>query len=119
MPKKQKVVASDPDLRAQFETAVADFVEFIRSQGVIGLSVAVVLGAAVTKLVGSLVSDIINPIIGLFLGKMGDLASYTLTFGSVELRWGSFLSTVIDFVIIALVIYFALRLLKLDKVDKK
>jgi len=101
------------------QSAMADFMDFIREQGVIGLAIAVVLGAAVTKLVGSLVNDIINPMIGILLGKAGDLASYTITIGTAEIMWGSFVNSIIDFVIIALVVYLGVRLLKLDKVDKK
>lgn len=101
------------------QSAIADFMEFIREQGVVGLATAVVLGAAVTKLVGSLVNDIINPTIGILLGKAGDLASYTITLGTAEIRWGSFVNAIIDFTIIALVVYFGLKILKLDKLDKK
>ncbi len=110
-------VANKASIHAQ--SALADFMEFIREQGVVGLATAVVLGAAVTKLVGSLVNDIINPIIGILLGKAGDLASYTITIGTAEIRWGSFVNAIIDFVIIALVVYFGLKILKLDKLDKK
>lgn len=120
--KKQAVtVASSTDgaLAKHAQSAVADFVEFLREQGVIGLAVAVVLGAAVTKLVGSLVTDIINPMIGILLGAAGDLASYSITIGSAQIMWGSFVASVIDFVIIALVVYCGLRLLKLDKLDKQ
>jgi len=100
------------------QSAAADFLDFLREQGVIGLAVAVVLGAAITRLVGSLVTDIINPMIGILLGKAGDLASYSVTIGTAEIMWGKFVISIIDFIIIALVVYFGLRLLKLDKLDK-
>lgn len=100
-------------------STLAGFVDFLRERGVVGLAIAVVLGAAVTKLVTALVADFINPVVGFLLGTAGDLASYSIKFGGVELLWGHFLATLIDFVIVAAVIYFLVKYLKLDKVDKK
>ncbi|MDD5145742.1 MAG: MscL family protein [Candidatus Pacebacteria bacterium] len=95
------------------------FIEFIRKQGVVGLAVGFILGGAVSKLVSALVSDIINPILGVFLGKVGGLESATFGIGPVKILWGDFLSVFIDFFVIALVVYFGVKLLKLDKLDKK
>jgi len=95
------------------------FIEFIRKQGVIGLAVGFILGGAVSKVVSSLVTDIINPVLGVALGAVGDLDSATLKIGSVQILWGSFLSATIDFLVIALVVYCGVKLLKLDKLDKK
>ncbi len=95
------------------------FMEFIREQGVVGLAVGFILGGAVSKLVASLVSDLINPIIGVALGAAGDLASYSLKLGPVNLMWGHFVSVVIDFLVIALVVYYGVKMLGLDKLDKK
>jgi len=95
------------------------FVEFIRKQGVIGLAVGFILGGAVSKVVSSLVTDVINPVLGVALGAVGDLDSATLKIGSVQILWGSFLSATIDFLVIALVVYYGVKLLKLDKLDKK
>lgn len=95
------------------------FVAFIREQGVVGLAVGFILGGAVSKVVASLVSDIINPIISIALGATGDLATAALTIGPIEIMWGSFLSVLIDFIVIAMVVYFGVRGLGLDKLDKK
>jgi large conductance mechanosensitive channel len=95
------------------------FIEFIQSQGVIGLAIGVVMGTSVTKLVTALVTDIINPIIGLFLGKIGDLNKMYLPVGSAKILFGSFISSLIDFLIIAFVVYFSAKLLKLDRLEKK
>lgn len=96
-----------------------DFINFIRKQGVVGLAIGFILGGAVSKLVSALVNDIINPIIGLLLGKLGNLSSYFLEIGSVKILWGDFVSTLVDFIVIALVIYFGFKFLKLDQLDKK
>jgi large conductance mechanosensitive channel len=96
-----------------------DFVKFIREQGVVGLAVGFILGGAVAKIVSSVVTDLINPLIGLLLGKLGNLDQAYLQIGSSKLMWGNFISTLIDFIVIALVVYFGVKLLKLDKLDKK
>ncbi len=95
------------------------FLEFIREQGVIGLAVGFILGGAVSNLVGALVEDIINPIIGVVLGSAGDLTSYSLKIGSAHILWGHLVSVFVDFVIVALVVYFGVKWLKLDQLDKK
>ena len=96
-----------------------DFINFIREQGVVGLAIGFVLGGAVSKLVASLVEDIINPVIGVALGAVGALDSAVFKIGSVEILWGSFASTLIDFAIIALVVYYGFKVLGLTKLDKK
>lgn len=95
------------------------FMDFIRAQGVVGLAVGFILGGAVSKLVASLVSDVINPIIGPLLGAAGDLSAATFELGPVEIHYGNFITVLIDFIIIALVVYYGVTLLKLDKLDKK
>ena len=95
------------------------FIEFIRSKGVIGLAIGVVMGTSVTKLVTALVTDLINPIIGLLLGRIGDLSKLYWQIGSTQILFGSFISSLIDFLIIAFVVYFGVKILGIDKLDKK
>jgi len=95
------------------------FIEFIRKQGVMGLAVGFILGGAVSKVVASLVTDIINPILGVALGSVGGLKEASIKIGSTEILWGNFLSATIDFLVIALVVYFGVKFLRLDKLDKK
>jgi len=99
---------------------LVDFMDFIRTQGVIGLAIGIILGTAVTKLVASLVTDIINPVVGIFLGKLGDLKSLMIPIyhTSAQIGIGSFISALIDFAIIAAVVYFGVKKLNLDKIDK-
>ena len=96
-----------------------DFLEFIRKQGVVGLATGFILGGAISKLVASLVEDIINPLLGVVMGAAGDLTNYSLTIGEAELRWGNFISMLIDFTVIAAVVYFGFKGLGLDKLDFK
>ena len=95
------------------------FLEFIREQGVVGLAAGFILGGAVAKVVSSLVTDIINPIVGVVLGVTGDLASLYFKLGPIELHYGRFLAVLLDFAIIAAVVYYGIKGLGLDKLDKK
>lgn len=90
------------------------FLDFVREQGVVGLAVGFILGGAVSKVVSSLVDDVVNPLIGPVLGVAGDLSNASVQIGSASLKWGNFLSTTLDFIVIALVVYFGVKLLKLD-----
>ncbi len=92
------------------------FVQFIREQGVVGLAVGFILGGAVSKMVSSLVTHIINPLVGLALGKV-NLLDKVVSIGNANVHYGAFLSTLVDFVIIAAVIYFGVKAMKLDKLD--
>lgn len=96
------------------------FIEFIRSQGVVGLAVGFIMGGSITKLITSFVNDIINPLVGLLIGATaGDLKSAYFQIGSSKVLWGSFVSGVVDFIIIALIVYFGVKILGIDKLDKK
>jgi large conductance mechanosensitive channel len=94
------------------------FIDFIRERGVVGLAIGFILGGAVSKTVASLVEDIINPLIGLALGKI-DLADRAFTLGSASIQYGAFISTIINFVIVAAFVYFGFKMLRLEKLDKK
>ncbi len=95
------------------------FIEFVREKGVVGLAVGFLMGSAISKLVAALVEDIVNPIVGILLGKAGDLAEMSVTIGTATVKWGAFVAAFIDFIIICAVIYIAVRVLRLDRLDKK
>lgn len=95
------------------------FSDFIREQGVVGLAVGFLMGGAVSKTVTSLVTDIINPLIGAIFGAAGNLGTATFTIHGSVIAWGNFVSTIIDFVIVALVVYVGVRVLGIGKADKK
>lgn len=95
------------------------FLDFVREQGVMGLAIGFILGGSVTKLVNSLVEDIINPLLGIILGAAGDLTSLSVTIAEATIMYGNFLMAIIDFTVIALVVYFGFKGLKLDQLDKK
>ncbi len=95
------------------------FVDFIREQGVIGLAVGFILGGAVSKVVTAIITDIINPILGIILGMAGDLKAASFGIGSAQVMYGDLISVLIDFIVIALVVYFGVKIMGLDRLDKK
>jgi len=106
-------------VREKLKQPARGYVNFIREQGVIGLAVGFILGGAIKEVISSIVTDLINPILGLFLGVVGDFNEAVFNIGSAQIAWGSFVATMIDFLIIAAVVYFAVKGLRLEKLDKK
>ncbi len=94
------------------------FLNFIREQGVVGLAVGFLLGGAVSKLVASLISDIINPFLSLIIGFAGNFKDAYIVMGSSKLMWGNFVSTLIDLLIVSAIVYYGVHGLGLDKIDK-
>jgi large conductance mechanosensitive channel len=97
---------------------VKGFLNFIREQGVMGLAVGFILGGAVSKVVSSLVTDIVNPFVGIILGFTKNLEDTSSWVAGTQVTWGHFLAVLIDFLIIAAVVYFGVHGLGLDKIDK-
>jgi large conductance mechanosensitive channel len=106
------------------KTQLRGFLDFIRTQGVVGLAVGLVLGGAVSVLVKSLIDNVIMPPIGLLLGSAEGIKGLSWTVGRTAdgkdaiLHYGIFLNDTINFIVIALVIYLVIHLLKFDKLDK-
>jgi large conductance mechanosensitive channel len=100
------------------------FVDFVREQGIVGLAVGLVLGVAAKSVVDSLVSNIFNPVIGLLTGGK-DISDRFVCLSSQhgvcinKLAFGQFISDVVSFMIVAAVVYFAVKGLKLDRLDRK
>ena len=86
----------------------AQFMVFLNKHGVVGLAIAVIIGGAASKLVSSLVSDILMPVITFFIPG-GAWREATLTLGPIVMLVGSFIGAVIDFIIIALVVFFLMK----------
>lgn len=87
---------------------IQEFRSFALRGNVVDLAIAVVIGGAFGKIVSSLVDTMIMPTIGLFLGGV-DFTSYAITIGDSTLAYGKFVQSVIDFVIIAFVIFLAVK----------
>ncbi|MDO8537492.1 MAG: large conductance mechanosensitive channel protein MscL [archaeon] len=87
---------------------VKDFLEFIKKYQVVGLAVAFVIGVAATKLITDFVNDIINPFIGLLLGGI-DFNAVSFSFGEAQFLAGHLINSIINFVIIALVVFIVVK----------
>ncbi|MBI2757573.1 MAG: large conductance mechanosensitive channel protein MscL [Chloroflexi bacterium] len=92
-----------------------EFRDFAMRGNVMDLAVGVIIGGAFGKIIGSLVGDILMPLLGLIIGGI-DFSALAFTFGSAEVKYGSFIQAVIDFIIIAFVIFMLVRAMnKLQK----
>ena len=85
-----------------------EFREFAIRGNVIDLAVAVIIGGAFGKIVSSLVDDIIMPIIGLLIGGI-DFKTLAFQIGNAKITYGNFIQNVVDFIIIAFVIFLIVR----------
>jgi large conductance mechanosensitive channel len=98
-----------------------DFGTFLKTFGIIGLAIAFVIGAAASKLVTAFVDDIVNPIVGLALPS-GDLKTLhynvtnTATGGTSTFAYGDLISNIIDFAIIALIVFLMYKMLSRSKI---
>ena len=101
-------------MRGHIRGQVQNFVTFIRERGVMGLAIGFILGGAAQKFIQALMDDIINPLIGLFLGPVHNLNEYAV--GAFKV--GDFISVLINFLILCFVIYLLFRVLNLEKLDK-
>ena len=98
-----------------------EFKKFISRGNVIDLAVGVVVGGAFTAISNSLVKDIITPLIGIIVGGL-DLSNLTFKIGDAKIAYGSFIQSIIDFLLIALCIFVVIRLfekLKLKEAKEK
>jgi large conductance mechanosensitive channel len=95
------------------------FVHFLRTQGVAGLAIGFIIGAAAQSTVSALSSDIITPTIGIASGKLGNLASSTAVVAGQTYAWGHFVSAVINLLLVALLVYMLFHLFHLDRLDAK
>ena len=114
---------------------VHGFMDFIREQGIVGLAAGLAIGAQANATVKSIVDGFINPIVGFLVGSQTALTQakwnvvgvdtpevdYWITLGKRTLvfSWGAVLSSMITLVAVLAVIYFVVKGLKLDKLDKK
>lgn len=89
---------------------LSEFKEFISRGNVMDMAVGIIIGGAFTSVVSSLVADVINPFLGLFGGMNFDRLSWNIT-ADVTLNYGSFLTTIINFLIMAFVIFVIVKLM--------
>lgn len=96
-----------------------EFKKFISKGNVVDLAVGVVIGGAFSKIVSSLVNDIIMPLIGVIIGGI-NFTNLSLKVGDATINYGMFIQNIIDFLIISFCIFLVLKALNtLDDMTKK
>jgi len=98
---------------------IKEFKEFINRGNVVDLAVGVIIGGAFGKIVTSLVNDVLMPLLGILIGGI-NLSNLTLTFNDATIAYGVFLQNIIDFLIVAISIFFFIKVLnKLTHKEKR
>ena len=87
-----------------------EFKEFISKGNVIDMAVGVIIGSAFSKIVSSLVNDVIMPLIGIIIGGL-DFKSLSVTIKNSTINYGLFIQNVVDFLIIATCIFIAVKII--------
>jgi len=85
-----------------------DFKAFIAQGNVLDLAVGVIIGGAFGKIVASLVDDIIMPIVGVIMGGQ-DFSKLAMTVGTATVKYGNFIQVVVQFLIVAYVIFMVVK----------
>jgi len=85
-----------------------EFREFAMRGNVLDLAIAVIIGGAFGKIITSLVNDILMPLIGLIMGGI-NFSEQAIVVGAAVIKWGAFVQSIIDFVIVAFVIFLIVR----------
>ena len=96
---------------------IKEFKEFALTGSVMDMAVGIIIGGALTTVVTSLVNDIINPIIGLFVGD--NFANLKATVMGATFTYGAFIMAIINFIIIALVVFFIVKALNKARAARK
>lgn len=87
---------------------ISEFKKFIARGNVLDMAVGVIIGGAFKTIVDSLVNDILMPFIGIFVGQ-DTFASLVLTVGSAQIAFGNFIQAILNFLIMALVVFLIIK----------
>ncbi len=94
-----------------------EFKEFVMRGNVLDLAVAVIIGGAFGKIIGSLVNDILMPLIGLLMGGI-DFSALSVTVGDAIVSYGAFIQAIVDFLIVAFVIFMIIKSANAEKKEE-
>lgn len=110
----------DKKVNKNLKKEADEFKKFISRGSVVDMAIGVIIGGAFGKIVSSLVNDIIMPLVGVILGGL-DFSSLSIKVENASIKYGSFIQSVVDFLIIALCIFTMLQILNSikEKADKK
>ena len=96
---------------------ISEFKDFVSKGSLVDMAVGIIIGAAIGKMVGALVDNILMPIIGMLLGGV-NFSTLAVKVGEASIGYGAFIQALIDFLIVAFVIFMIIRALnKLNNQD--
>ena len=87
---------------------IAEFKEFAMKGSILDVAVGMVIGAAFSAIITSLVEDIITPLLGIVIGKV-DFSALSITVGSAEVMYGEFIQSCFSFLLITLSIFICIK----------
>jgi len=93
---------------------LGEFKEFATKGSLMDMAVGIIIGAAIGKMVGALVDNILMPLIGIVMGGV-DFSSLSIAVGKAQIGYGSFIQALIDFIIVAFVIFMIIKALNKAK----
>ena len=112
---KKKDIKKD-ELINKGNKVFGEFKDFIARGNVMDLAIGVIIGSAFFKIVTSIVNDILMPIIGIIIGGI-DFSGLSLKIGNATINYGMFIQNVIDFLIVAICIFFFAKII--ERITKK
>jgi len=89
---------------------MSEFKEFVSKGSLVDMAVGIIIGAAIGKMVGALVDNILMPIVGMLMGGV-DFSTLAVKIGEASIGYGAFIQALIDFLIVAFVIFMIIRAL--------
>ena len=106
--------------RKTVEKEIGEFRNFISRGAVLDMAIGVIIGGAFSKIVSSLVEDIFMPLLGVVLGGL-DFSGLSIKIGDASIMYGSFIRSIVDFLIIAICIFVMVKIVTniRDRADKK
>ena len=106
------------DKKKMIKDEVSEFKKFISRGNVVDMAVGVIVGGAFGKIVTSLVNDILMPLIGTILGGL-DFSNLSIKINDATIAYGSFIQTIVDFLIISFCIFVMVKLFEKFKFEEK
>lgn len=117
---KEKMKEDAKKAREGAKNEMGEFKKFISRGNVVDMAVGVIVGGAFSKIVTSLVNDIITPLIGIAIGGL-DFSNLSAEIGEAKIAYGAFIQSIIDFLLVAICIFAVIRIFQRlkDRLKKK
>ncbi len=104
-----KKIIDKEEAKKKLKGGASDFKKFISRGDVVDMAVGIIIGAAFGKIVTSLVDDILMPVIGMIVGGV-DFTDLSIKVGSATLKYGMFIQSIVDFLIVAFCIFLVVKI---------